>query len=151
MRANPPELHPLFPPEAHGVGDKLLGPVIIVPNRKCRVVDFFLGPIPIELSPHYIYARDLLQGQGGGSSASYYQLYRNAMFSFNPEQSLTDLEFFRGKVLSPRFDIPIEITSDAQGFLVVHGFHRLAIAAAHGRKFVRARRIRAQSSPETGR
>lgn len=128
--------HPLFPITAtpgNNTRPRLLRNVRV---EDCRVSDFLLGMIRIEQSPHFLLARDIVSGMSTQSSGALYRLYRKSQFSFNQEQSLVDEKYFRDKVLAPDFDLALTAVKMGGRYLVLDGFHRLAIAAAHDVKTV---------------
>ncbi len=100
------------------------------------VVDFILGPVPVRETPHYLLARDIVHSLSTESSALYYMLYRRRQFGFSATESEIDLEYFRQKIRDPSLEMPILVERRGRRLVVVDGFHRLAIAAAYGEKWV---------------
>lgn len=108
---------------------------------KCSVIDYILGPVGVHETPHYFFARDIVCGFSAESSALLYILYRRKQFGFNEADSKIDLEYFRQKILNPRLDYSVSVERRGRSLVVQDGFHRLAIAAAHGQEWVWCERL----------
>lgn len=109
-----------------------------VPVGKCRVSDFKAGFVTITSTPHYFYARDIVRGLPANSSRTFYRRYRADQFDFSQRDSEVDADFFESKIKKPDFEIPVTGYFFLGIFWITDGFHRLAIARAHGRDTVKA-------------
>ena len=129
--------HPLFPESRRDPGfvpkSRILARV-----SSLRVVDFRLGPIPVNMSPHFFLARDVVAGLSAVSSMTLYRKYREEQFGFSRVDSVKDCDYFLEKVIMPDFTLPVEIVLTTRGMTVRDGFHRLAIHAAYNRQTIPA-------------
>ena len=126
------EPHPLFLKK--NLGCNLVSNFVTYINIDSCFVSDHLGRLTrIWATPHYFLARDIVQNLDNYSSTTFYRLYRKDQFGFNENELQTDVEFFKKKILNPKFTYPI-ITRKKRGLtIVVDGFHRLAIAKAYGK------------------
>lgn len=107
-----------------------------VPVDKCRVSDFKAGFMAITSTPHYFFAREIVCGLPAKSSRAFYRRYRVEQFGFSHGDSEVDANFFESKIKKPDFEIPVTGYFFLGFFWITDGFHRLAIAHAHGRDAV---------------
>ena len=133
--------HPLFAGDA-GQRNDSPGQNALVPIGRLQVLDFQLGAVPIRETPHFFFARDLVAGRAETSSGALYKAYRKDQFGFSEKEASIDLEYFRSKIMNPRFDLAITIERAFWHYRVTDGFHRLAIYAAYSKHLVQTIRAR---------